>query len=255
MIGLSEDQRVRFEHEGYLIIPQLASAELIEQIRELTQKHLEQRVEPLEYEADVHYPGAPETRQEQGGMTVRRLRGAITRDPLFQQWVTSDPVVKCLHQLLGPDVCCPMAHHNCVMTKQPSYSSDTGWHQDIRYWAYSRPELISLWLALGEETPQNGCLQVIPGSHRMSFDPGRYDEAKFLRTDLEENQQLINSAVLCELKPGDALFFHCKLFHAASRNYTQESKLATVMTFRSLDNSPLPGSRSAAEAELLLPRG
>src|SRR5690606_16820089 len=123
-------------------------------------------------------------------------------------------------------------HHNCIMTKQPQFSSDTGWHQDIRYWSFRRPELVSLWLALGEEHRDNGCLQLLPGTHVPSIEPWRLDEAKFLRTDLEANQEWLARRVYAELHPGDALFFHARTFHAATRNHMSDVKLSLVMTFR-----------------------
>jgi len=147
----------------------------------------------------------------------------------------------------------PLTHHNCIMTKQPKFSSDTGWHQDIRYWAYHRPDLISVWISLVPERIENGCLRVIPGSHRMSFDRSRFDESLFFRGDLSENHAVIANAVPVELDPGDVLFFHAKTLHSASRNYTTQTKYSAVFTFRAADNLPLPGTRSAELPELMLP--
>ena len=109
-------------------------------------------------------------------------------------------------------------HHNCVMTKHPGFSSSTAWHQDIRYWSFDAPELVSVWLALGSEREENGALWVIPGSHRLRLDRGRFDRHLFLRPELDANRALIDTATLVELEAGDALFFHCRLFHAAGKN-------------------------------------
>ena len=136
-------------------------------------------------------------------------------------------------------------HHNCVMTKQPGYSSETLWHQDIRYWSFDRPELISVWLALGHETEANGALSVIPGSHRLELDRGRLDADLFLRRDVDENQELLGRAEIVQLNPGDVLFFHCRLFHAAGMNRTDEVKLSVVSTYHDSNNAPIPGTRSA----------
>jgi len=106
-------------------------------------------VDPVEYEADTRYDGAPTDRHAVGGRTVRRLLQAIARDTVFEQWATSPAITQRLHQLLGPRLAVSQAHHNCVMTKHPAFSSATGWHQDMRYWSFNRPELISTWLALG----------------------------------------------------------------------------------------------------------
>lgn len=251
--GFSDAELQQFGQDGFVIARGLADAELRRQMIEVTRADLVSRTEPVEYEADLHYPGAPPSRDEAGGDTVRRLKEAYTRDPVFTRWIAQPTMVKRLQQLLGGRVVMPLAHHNCVMTKQPRFSSETGWHQDIRYWSFERPELVSVWLALGHETPENGCLYVIPGTHRMSFSRIRLDEALFLRPELPENAKLIGQKVAAQLEPGDVLFFHALTFHAAGRNQTNQSKFSVVFTFRPFDNAPVPGTRSASLPELLLP--
>jgi phytanoyl-CoA hydroxylase len=164
-------------------------------------------------------------------------------------------VVQRLRQLLGPDLVMPLAHHNCVMTKHPEFSSETGWHQDVRYWSFEKPELVSVWLALGNERPENGCLQLIPSTHHMEFNRSQLDESQFLRTDMPENAPLLDSRIHAELEPGDVLFFHCRTFHAADRNSSDRPKFSAVFTYRPADNRPLPGTRSSALPELVIPAG
>jgi phytanoyl-CoA hydroxylase len=138
------------------------------------------------------------------------------------------------------------------MTKQPAFSSDSWWHQDLRYWQYSQGELISAWLALGKEYPENGCLQVIPGSHRMTFGRNQFDEQLFFRSDLPDNRLLLKGAQYVTLDAGDVVLFHCRLLHAATRNLTNERKLALVYTYRNQLDSPVVGSRSAASSDVML---
>jgi phytanoyl-CoA hydroxylase len=250
----SADELADFEQHGFVIARKLADAETCRQMLECTQATLAAPFGPVEYEADLHYPGAPGSRAATGGNTIRRLKEVHGRHPVFTRFVSQPSLVRRLQQLLGPHVVMPLAHHNCVMTKQPRYSSETGWHQDIRYWSYERPELISIWLALGRETPENGCLYLIPGTHTLPVSRDRLDDALFLRTDLAENAALISQKVPAVLDPGDVLFFHCRTFHAAGRNQTSETKFSAVFTFRPADNPPNSGSRSAAMPELLLPQ-
>lgn len=245
----------RFWKDGFLCVRGLATGEDVRQMRRVTEAGLRDETGPIEYEADLHYPGAPKSLDAVGGRTVRRLKQALSRDFCFVEWITRPNVLNRLQQLLGPHIVCPLAHHNCIMTKQPQFSSETGWHQDIRYWSYSRSELVNAWIALGRETAENGCLQVIPGSHRQEFDRARFDNDVFFRSDLPENVPLIQSRQYVELEPGDVLFFHCKTLHAASRNQTTESKYSAVFTFRGADNLPLPNTRSSSLPELLLTPG
>lgn len=245
----------QFHRDGYVIVRQLADEPTRLAMADATRAGLASGLPPVEYEADVAYPGAPASRKAHGGDTIRRLKEAHARHSVFTQWVSGFSVAGRLRQLMGPDVVMPLAHHNCIMTKQPQFSSETGWHQDIRYWAFERPELVSLWLALGRETEENGCLYLIPGTHRMNFERHRLDQALFLRPELPENADLIAKKTPALLEPGDVLLFHCRTFHAAGRNQTSQPKFSVVFTFRPLDNRPVPGTRSASLPELLLPPG
>ncbi len=251
----TSDEVAQFWRDGFLCVRGLATSDDVAHMRRVTETGLREQTGPVEYEADLHYPGAPRSLDSVGGRTIRRLKQALSRDFLFTEWMLRPAVLGRLQQLLGPQVVCPLAHHNCIMTKQPQYSSETGWHQDIRYWSYVSPDLVNVWLALGREYAANGCLQVIPGSHRCDFDRSRFDADVFFRTDLPENQALIQTRQFVELEPGDVLFFHCKTLHSASRNTTNESKYSAVFTFHGGDNHPLRNTRSSALPELLLTPG
>lgn len=235
-----------FERDGYLVVRGLCPESLRSALLDTSLSHLDPVLGPVEYEADVGYPGSPSHRGAEGGDTPRRLLNAFSRDDALRRWSSGSEVGDHLRALFGrEDVVLSQSHHNCVMTKHPGFSSATLWHQDIRYWSFDRPELISVWLALGPETARNGALKVIPGSHRLELDRGRLDGALFLRPELEENRSLIEEAVTVELDPGDALFFHCRVFHAAGMNLTEDVKLSAVFTYHTSDNAPIPDTRSA----------
>lgn len=248
----SNHELQQFEDDGYLICRSLVPSRYVQKILQIAQRDTAGELGDIEYEADVQYPGSPESLQATGGRTIRRLRQAFSRDPVFSQLVKEPFLLNRLQQLLGPQVVMPLAHHNCVMTKHPQFSSDTGWHQDIRFWSFRNSGLVNTWVALGDESPTNGCLKLLPGSHAQAFEKHQLDDGLFLRTDLEQNQSLLNREVTAELTAGDVLFFHARCFHSATRNYGSQTKFSAVFTFRSLENSPLPGSRSSRLPELLL---
>jgi phytanoyl-CoA hydroxylase len=239
-----------FERDGYLVVRGLCPDDLRARLLAAAAAHLDPLLGPVEYESDVGYPGSPESRLVEGGDTPRRLLNAYTRDPAFRAWSTGMEVGDQLRAIFRAefgheDVLLSQCHHNCLMTKHPGYSSATLWHQDIRYWSFDRPELVSVWLALGNENEKNGALKVIPGSHRLELDRGRLDSALFLRPELEDNKALLSSAKSVPLEPGDVLLFHCRLFHAAGMNLTDEVKQSLVFTYHAADNRPIPETRSA----------
>jgi phytanoyl-CoA hydroxylase len=241
-----------FERDGFVIVRSLGDRQLCERMKSLAQRHLAQAVQPVEYEAQTKYPGSPASLDAPGGRTVRRLLQAYARDPVFGDWATSHAIGEQLRPLLGPQVELSQAHHNCVMTKNPAFSSATSWHQDIRYWSFEKPDLVSTWLALGQEHEENGCLLLIPGSHRIEFQRKQFDDALFLREDVEKNREILRGRAAAELDAGDVLFFHGRLLHAAGRNRTGLTKFAAVFTYHTAGNRPLPGTRSASLPEIPL---
>jgi len=243
---LSEIEATQFARDGFLIRRKLFDATLVEQLISCIDASLKPALAPVEFEADVHYPGAPSSRWAEGGQTPRRLLHAYGRDALFRECASHPAIINTLGVLMGSsDLLLSQNHHNCVMTKHPGFSSLTSWHQDIRYWRFDRPELISTWLALGLENVENGSLLVIPGSHKLNIEPGRFDAALFLRTDLEENADMLGTAVPVELEAGDVLFFHSRTLHAAGQNSSTRIKRSIVFTYHTSDNEPIPQTRSA----------
>jgi len=235
-----------FERDGYVVVKSLASDERCDELLQVVGEYLTTQIAPVEYEVDVQYPGAPKSLKDPGGKTIRRLLHAYARDPVFRDWATEDVIKVRLQQLFfSNDIKLSQSHHNCIMTKGPGFSSATMWHQDNRYWSFDEQNLITVWLALGKERDENGCLWVIPGSHKVGLAPGRYDAASFLRTDLELNQTLISKSVKVELDKGDVVFFHSQLFHAAGRNQTQKTKKSLVFTYHGSHNNAIENTRSS----------
>ena len=249
---LSAAQTGAFENDGFLVLPRMVAAPDCVRIAAVTGAHLAQATAPVEFEAEVGYAGAPSSLDSVGGRTVRRLRDAFQRHPAYRAWASDPRLLALLAQLLGEPVCLTLAHHNCVMTKHPDFGTATGWHRDIRYWSFARNALISVWLALDTETENNGGLRVIPGSHRRAIEAAQLDALDFLRPDLAQNQALFALGKSVDLQQGDVLLFHSGLFHAAGRNNSSAVKQSLVFAYHGQSNQPLPGSRSAASASILL---
>lgn len=251
-LSLLDIDAKRFQREGYLVLKNVVPQDLADEVSRVIARHLDPLVAPVEFEADVGYPGAPENRQTRGGQTPRRLLHAFARDQAFAQLAQLDGVVRMLQGLLGDTVWLSQCHHNCVMTKYPGYSSATLWHEDIRYWSFDKPELISAWFALGGERRQNGALRIIPRSHLLELDRGRLDGDLFLRPELRENKALMQQSIEVGLAAGDVLLFHCRLFHAAGKNRSELVKLTPVFTYHAGRNKPIPGTRSAQWPSILI---
>jgi non-haem Fe2+, alpha-ketoglutarate-dependent halogenase len=54
-----------------------------------------------------------------------------------------------------------------------SLAGDLNQHQDATYWGLHPPRVTTAWIALSESTPENGCMRVIPGTHKGALLPQR----------------------------------------------------------------------------------
>ena len=117
---LTNDELSSFEDNGFLIVRGLLDEATRQTMLDRTKQDLRELIEPIEFEADLQYPGAPDSIESEGGKTARRLKAAHERDPVFLEYFRRPAVENRLAQLLGSPVVMPTAHHNCIMTKHPS---------------------------------------------------------------------------------------------------------------------------------------
>jgi len=259
---LSDEQLNSFHINGFLILRDFANPAQCEAILDIATVHLQHRVEPLETE--LEYGGKSKSyrtnvtdyrsQSKEKQVTVRRLRQVYHRDTIFKEWMENEEIRPILEQILEDQVAITIAHHNSIMTKMPYSSTETAWHRDRRYWRYSDDNLVSVWLALGEENSQNGVLEFIPKSHLMEFTEKQFDEKEYFHEKSEQNLSLIETKTSTTLKKGDVVLFHSKLLHRANANKSQRAKISFVYTVKGASTKVTEGTRSASYPEILLDR-
>ncbi len=248
---LSHAQIQQFKIDGYLVIPKLLNESELRTLRELSLRHLEQRIQPFELEAEVKYPGAPLSQDSPGGETIRRLRMAYQRGNQFAKTATTPVILRAIQQILGGEkLFINPNHHNCVMTKLPQYSSVTHWHRDTRYWNFDNKYLVNAWIALGDEREANGCMKILPGSHRWEVRREALDSAQFLIPEHPDNAGRLDTQRLVELDAGDLLLFSAHCFHAAGKNQTQQPKYSMVFTYHNETTKAIENTNSAKETAI-----
>jgi len=258
---LTNKQLDLFRKNGYLILRNFVDASKCEAILDVALAHLKHKIEPYETEegyGQKSYDYRTEVSDyrslaiDDKETTLRRLRQVYDRDILFKNWMESEEIRPILEQILDDQVVITLAHHNSIMTKMPQGSTETRWHQDRRYWRYSDDNLVSIWLALGEENSTNGVLEFIPGSHRMQFSSDQFDEKEYFKSDDPRNKALISTKVSTDLKKGDVVLFHCRLLHRANANRSNKPKISFVYTVKAAQTEALEGTRSSEYPEIYL---
>ena len=257
---LTQQQLETFDKDGFLVLHNFLERDKCDAILDVALVHLKHKIEPIESEIDYNEKSEEyrtdvidySSIEDKKLLTVRRLRQVYDRDVLFKDWMENKKIRPLLKQLLEDEVVITTAHHNSIMTKMPQKSKETSWHQDRRYWSYSDDNLVSVWLALGEENFENGVLEFIPSSHKMSFSEEQFGEKEYFSLNNEKNLSLIETKRSSNLKSGDVVIFHCKLLHRANKNSSSKPKISFVYTVKGKRTKVLKGSRSAKYKEILL---
>ena len=234
---LDKNQEKEFQERGFLVLKNFVEIKLCDEILQKAKFHLENKIAPIESEHEY-------LQTHNNKNTIRRLRQVYNREKVFQSWMEDIKIRPILKQILNDTPVLTLAHHNSIMTKLPHESTRTFWHQDRRYWDYENNDLVSVWLALGDEYLQNGLLEFIPSSHKMIFEKDQFDEmSNFLDSNLK-NIELIKTKTHTNLQKGDVVLFHCKTLHHASKNTTDKAKISFVYTVRAFSNKAIKNTRS-----------
>lgn len=256
---LSSEELRQFHHDGFIVLRGFLDVAQCDGLLKVAKEHLEQRIEPIEtecgyqgrskaYRRDVLEYKSLELEQN----VVRRLRQVYERHPLFKRWMENLKIRPILKQILQDEVVITTAHHNSIMTKMPEMSQATNWHQDRRYWSYSDDNLLSIWLALGQENSENGALEFIPQSHHMNFSSEQFDEKEYFCEKSSLNKPLIDSKISLCLEKGDVILFHALLLHRANKNSTTTAKISFVYTVKGAKTKAILGTRSSVFTEIKL---
>ena len=257
---LSNEQLQQFKEDGFLILRDFADQRICNAILEVAKVHLKYKIEPIETEmgydekSKEYRTDVTDYHTKETGTTVRRLRQVYSRDILFKAWMEDEKIRPVLQQVLNDQVVITTSHHNSIMTKMPHKSTETKWHQDRRYWRYSDDNLVSVWLALDDEYSENGVLEFIPGSHRMTFETEQFDEKEYFSETLNKNIPMIEKKVSTTLQKGDVVLFHSLLLHRANKNATDKAKISFVYTVKGASTRVIEGTRSAEYPEVILER-
>ena len=137
--------------------------------------------------------------------------------------------------------------HGKVTLKEAGTGGAWEWHQDYGYWydqGFVFPRMISVFAALDYNDLDNGCLQVLRGSHKM----GRLTHvavATQTGADPKRLEQVENlfERVPVRMQPGSALFFHCNLLHTSGPNTSTRHRRNFIMCYDALANTLIGGRK------------
>lgn len=224
---LSPEQVSAYHRDGYIFVRNFCSKDEIK------------RLYSAAIEDDAMRKNALDLNDQTGKKTKLSLWFTPGND-VFGYLTRSEKMINSVAQLLDSDA--PVCHfHSKLMQKEPKVGGAWEWHQDYGYWYKNQfmfpDQLISVMVALTPANKDNGCLQVIKGTHKL----GRVNHG-FAGEQVGADMVMVNNSLktmellYCELAPGDALFFHPNLLHRSEANLSEHPRWSIISCYSSQSN-------------------
>lgn len=237
---LGHTQRESWDAQGFALVRGFAGADvchaMLDRVVEVSRRDAaRERVgETLVLPEARALPGAE--RPEQQVSKVFRLH----RDTVFADFAHDDRVLDVVCELLGPQVDVFLSQ---FIFKNPGAYGQP-WHQDSYYFPFEPDHQVGVWLAVTEATLANGCLWVLPGSHREPVHehvPDRRPDSQYGYVEIVDHD--MSGAVPVLMDPGDLLVFDSHLMHRSTDNESDGIRAAMVYHYSpagTIDRTP-PG--------------
>ncbi|HEY8561623.1 MAG TPA: phytanoyl-CoA dioxygenase family protein [Pyrinomonadaceae bacterium] len=156
------------------------------------------------------------------------LNGVHRESPLMREIMYRSALVDVMTQVIGANI---KAASNQLVFKSPNDERPYDWHQDNGFGPLEPATTVSCWMALDDVHEKNGCLWVIPGSHKNGRLEHRAERGRE-RIAAVENEE---SAVPVLLKAGECVFFHGDLLHKSNGNSTDKMRRAFFYRYADAD--------------------
>ncbi|OGG46772.1 MAG: hypothetical protein A3F84_12475 [Candidatus Handelsmanbacteria bacterium RIFCSPLOWO2_12_FULL_64_10] len=218
---LSEQQVKQFWEDGFLIVEGLLDQGEVETLR--------RRAEWVASGQASHIPKGNlqvEPRVAQGELqaetyadSLRKMSHLAFFDDTFQAHARNPKVLDIIESLIGPDL---KLYQDQILMKPPRVGSRLGYHQDAPLGFHIDPpdRMVTCWAALDDSTEENGCLRMLPGTHRFGIiDRAKWEgyEQRALAGELPEERLLV-------MKTGSCSFHHGLILHSSQPNLSERRR-------------------------------
>lgn len=212
--GFCQDLRQKFLNDGYIFFPNFLGDAEIQELRLTLDRFIREKVQQMPAE-QVYY----EDRVDKN--SLKQLQQLFLYEPLFSRLMFGSKFERLASILLDDQV---MGKNMQYFNKPPKIGKATPPHQDGYYFMLKPNEALTMWLALEEVGPENGCVRYVRGSHKKGLRPhGRTDTLGFSQgiVDFGREEDYAQS-VFHPARAGDLLVHHSLTIHWAEANSSEE---------------------------------
>jgi len=224
---LSPAQKADYLRDGHVTVRKLFDAEEIALLRQAI-------------ETDPALQSSLYDRKDTAGKATRMATWNHPGDSVYGLAARSHRVVDTMEDLLGGEV---YHYHSKLTAKEPRVGGAWEWHQDYGYWYHNGcvfPYMASVMIALDASTRENGCLQVVTGSHHCGRIEHGVLPGEQVGADPRRVEEILKRmpVTYAEMEPGDGLFFHSNVLHRSDQNRSASRRWTVLMCYNAARNDP-----------------
>ncbi|HEY0827130.1 MAG TPA: phytanoyl-CoA dioxygenase family protein [Bacilli bacterium] len=192
------DVKEEYDQNGYALFPKVLDDDLIGEAKQ----HIEWLMKK--------HPGV---RPENLGHIY------IADDPFWVRLISDPRLLDIAEQFIGPDIALFASHY----ISKPAYDGcPVLWHQDGSYWPLKPMKVVTLWLAVDDSLPENGCMRVIPGTHTLELQQMKENKEVDNVLDSEVDPALVDESKALDfvLKAGGVSVHNPNIIHGSKANHS-----------------------------------
>ena len=217
--GLNPEELSFYQEKGYIMVEDFLSESELEAIEQVVPRMTARLLEDADEKEHIF------EKDEAGNcIALRCIHNLLEQDNIFQKFASKQKLLEIVSQVMSPNL---YFYRGILVVKQRGIGTAFPWHQDFAYWGKGEPEMVGCWIALKDAGIENGCLDIIPGSHRWGvLALNKNDPGQPILT-----QEQADKSIPAPVKKGTAIIFHSLLVHKSNPNTTAEDRWAIVYEY------------------------
>jgi phytanoyl-CoA hydroxylase len=217
-----------YKDKGYLLVKGVFNASEVERMRKGVEGII-QRAAAAKQDSNAAWQGEFLPPEELKKLVLKGFHDVHYHDSAFMQAVIHPNMVAVLTQIIGPNV---QLHHTKMLVKPPEVGAAFPMHQDKPYFPHLNDTMLAASIHLDNADEENGCLRVIPGSHKGG------DLTHVGQYYLNHKEYPVKDGTPCVAEAGDVLFFNYMTIHGSESNRSPRTRRNVLFQYREASDFP-----------------
>lgn len=217
-----------YKENGYLLVKGVFSNDEVAEMREAVERII-RKAAASKFDANAAWQGEYLPPEELKKLVLKGFHDVQYHEAAFTRALIHHNMVAVLQKLIGPNV---QVHHSKMLVKPPEKGAAFPMHQDYPYFPHANHSMLAASVHLDDADTANGCLRVIPGSHKQG--PLPHVGAHYLN----HKEYPIALGTPCEAAAGDVLFFNYLTIHGSDVNKSERPRRNVLIQYRDPSDPP-----------------